>query len=69
MLAHEIGILWAPTGMKWDIIEYISLRDTYQSVKVEHQRPARILQPLKILEWKWEEIGMDFMVVLCHTWF
>jgi hypothetical protein len=39
-------------GMKRDIIEYISLCDTYQRVKVEHKRPARLLQPLKIPEWK-----------------
>jgi hypothetical protein len=36
-------------------------------VKVEHQRPVRLLQPLKILEWKWEEIGMDFVVRLPRT--
>jgi hypothetical protein len=36
-------------------------------VKAEHQRPTRLLQPLKILEWKWEEIGMDFIVGLPHT--
>jgi hypothetical protein len=39
-------------GRKWDIAEYVSLCDTYQRGKVEHQRPARLLQPLKILEWK-----------------
>jgi hypothetical protein len=32
-----------------------------QQVKVEHQRPARPLQPLQIPEWKWEMITMDFM--------
>nr|CAE04799.1 OSJNBb0018J12.12 [Oryza sativa Japonica Group] len=35
-----------------------------QRVKAEHQRPAGLLQPLQIPEWKWEEIGMDFITVL-----
>jgi hypothetical protein len=51
-------------GMKRDLAEYVSLCDTYQRVKAEHQRPVGLLQPLKILEWKWEEIGMDFIVRL-----
>jgi hypothetical protein len=54
-------------GMKRDIAEYVSLCDTCQQVKAEHQRPAGLLQPLKILEWKWDEIGMDFIVGLPHT--
>jgi hypothetical protein len=53
--------------MKRDIAEYVSLCDTCQRVKAEHQRPAGLLQPLKILEWKWEEIGMDFIVGLPCT--
>jgi hypothetical protein len=53
--------------MKRDIAEYVSLCDTCQWVKAEHQRPARLLQPLKISEWKWEEIRMDFIVGLPHT--
>jgi hypothetical protein len=48
-------------------VEYVALCNTYQRVKAEHQRPARLLQPLKILEWKWEEIGMDFIVGLPRT--
>jgi hypothetical protein len=43
------------------------LCDTYQRVKAEHQRPARLLQHLKIPEWKWEEIGMYFIVGLPRT--
>jgi hypothetical protein len=30
--------------------------DVCQRVKAEHQRPARLLYPLRIPEWKWEEI-------------
>jgi hypothetical protein len=54
-------------GMKRDIVEYVSLCDTCQRVKAEHQRPAGLLQPLKIPEWKWEEIRMDFIVGLPRT--
>jgi hypothetical protein len=53
--------------MKQDEVEYVALCDTCQQVKVEHQRPAELLQPLKIPEWKWEEIGMDFIVGLPRT--
>jgi hypothetical protein len=59
-------------GMKRDVTEYVALCDTCQRVKAEHQRAAGLLQPLKIPEWKWEEIRMDFIVRLprtCHTRF
>jgi transposase InsO family protein len=36
-------------------------------VKDKHQRPAGLLQPMKIPEWKWEEVGMDFIVGLPCT--
>ena len=45
----------------------VSLCDTCQRVKGEHQRPVGLLQPMKIPEWKWEEVGMDFTVGLPHT--
>jgi hypothetical protein len=53
--------------MKWDVTEYVALCDTSQRVKAEHQRLAGLLQPLKILEWKWEEIGIYFIVGLPRT--
>jgi transposase InsO family protein len=43
------------------------MRDVCQRVKTEHQRPAGLLHPLKISDWKWEEIGMDFIVGLPRT--
>jgi hypothetical protein len=47
--------------MKREVTEYVALRDTCQKVKAELQRPAGLLQPLKIPEWKLEEIRMDFI--------
>ena len=54
-------------GLKRDMAEYVALCDTCQRVKAEHQRPAGLLQPMKIPKWKWDEVGMDFMVSLPHT--
>ncbi|WVZ70514.1 hypothetical protein U9M48_019175 [Paspalum notatum var. saurae] len=54
-------------GMKRAVAEYVAVCDTCQRVKAEHQRPAGLLQPLKIPEWKWEEISMDFIVGLPKT--
>ncbi|WVZ70635.1 hypothetical protein U9M48_019283 [Paspalum notatum var. saurae] len=54
-------------GMKRAMAEYVAVCDTCQRVKAEHQRPVGLLQPLKIPEWKWEEISMDFIVGLPRT--
>ena len=54
-------------GLKRDVAEYVALCDTCQRVKAEHQRPAGLLQPMKIPEWKWEKVGMDFIVGLPRT--
>jgi hypothetical protein len=51
-------------GMQRDIAFFIARCDVCQKVKAEHQRPAGLLQPLKIPEWKWDEIGMDFITGL-----
>jgi transposase InsO family protein len=50
--------------MKTTITEYVALCDNCQRVKAERQRPIGLLQPLKIPQWKWEEISIDFIVRL-----
>jgi hypothetical protein len=47
-------------GLKRDV----AMCDVCQIVKAEHQRPDGLLHPLNIPKWKWEEIGMDFIVGL-----
>ncbi|WVZ50700.1 hypothetical protein U9M48_001932 [Paspalum notatum var. saurae] len=54
-------------GMKREVAEYVALCDVCQRVKAKHQKPAGLLQPLKIPEWKWEEIGMNFIVGIPRT--
>jgi hypothetical protein len=54
-------------GMKREIAEYVVVCDSCQRIKAEHQRPARLLQILQIPQWKWDEIGMDFIVGLPRT--
>jgi hypothetical protein len=54
-------------GMKREIAEYVVVCDSCQRIKSEHQRPASLLQPLQIPQWKWDEIRMDFIVGLPRT--
>jgi len=53
--------------MKKGIAEYVAVCDVFQRVKAEHQKPAGLLQPLPIPEWKWDKIGMDFITGLPRT--
>jgi hypothetical protein len=53
--------------MKREITQYVARCDSCHRIKGEHQRPAGLLQPLQIPQWKWDEIGMDFIVGLPHT--
>jgi hypothetical protein len=54
-------------GMKKDIADYLTKCLECQHVKVEHRNPSELLQPLPILEWKWETISMDFITGLTKS--
>jgi hypothetical protein len=54
-------------SMKREIAEYIALYDVCSRVKGEHQKPAGLLQPLPIPDWKWDKVGMDFIMGLPRT--
>ena len=44
-----------------------SRSDVCQRVKAEHQKPAELLQPMPIPEWKWDKLGMDFITGFPRT--
>ena len=50
--------------MKREIAEYVTKCDVCRRVKAEYQRPAGTLRPIAIPEWKWDEVGMDFITGL-----
>jgi hypothetical protein len=54
-------------GLKRDVAAHVVVCDVCQRVKAEHHMPAGLLHPLKVPKWKWEEIGMDFIVGLPRT--
>ena len=47
--------------MKCDVASFIASCLTCQQVKVEHRRPAGLLQPLPVVGWKWEHMTMDLV--------
>ena len=49
------------TRMKREIAQFVNECDVCRRVKAEHQRPAGLLQPLPIPEWKFDHIEMDFV--------
>jgi hypothetical protein len=54
-------------GMKREITEYVAICDSCQRIKAEHQRATGLVLPLQIPQWKWDEIGMYFIVGLPQT--
>ena len=64
---HDLHRQYYWSGMKQQVEDFIHRCLMCQQVKVEHQRPTRLLQPLEVVEWKWEHITMDFVTHLPWT--
>ncbi|KAL0537055.1 hypothetical protein IC582_026023 [Cucumis melo] len=54
-------------NMKREVAEFVSKCFVCQQVKAPRQKPAGLLQPLSIPEWKWENVSMDFITGLPRT--
>ncbi|KAL0545083.1 hypothetical protein IC582_020224 [Cucumis melo] len=54
-------------NMKREVAEFVSRCLVCQQFKAPRQKPAGLLQPLSIPEWKWENVSMDFITGLPRT--
>ena len=53
--------------MKMETVWYVERCLTCRMVKAKHQRPYRMLQPLEVSLWKWEQITMNFITKSSKT--
>ena len=65
---QDLKVLYWWSGMKIDVLEFVTQCLVCQKVKVENQVFSGLLQPIRIPEWKWDQITMDFVVGLPLTW-
>ena len=49
---HDLRRQYYWSEMKRHVVDFFRRCLTWQQVKAEHQRPAGLLQPLEIAEWK-----------------
>jgi len=64
---HDLKKLFWWSGLKRDVAQFVYACLTCQKSKVEHQKPAGMLTPLDVPEWKWDSISMDFVTSLPNT--
>ena len=55
------------SGMKRHVGDFVRRCLTCQQVEAEHQKPAGLLQPLEVAEWKWEHVTIDFVTHFPRT--
>ncbi|XP_017644397.1 uncharacterized protein LOC108485049 [Gossypium arboreum] len=61
------SILQEVHRLRREVPDFVGKCLTCQKVKVEHQLPSRLLQPVKIPLWKWVRATMDFVSGLALT--
>ncbi|KAL0537309.1 hypothetical protein IC582_026286 [Cucumis melo] len=54
-------------NMKREVADFVSRCLVCLQVKALRQKPAGLLQPLGVPEWKWESVSMDFITGLPRT--
>lgn len=59
-------MFWWP-GTKKEVIKFVYFYLNFQKSKIEHHKPLGLMQPLIILEWKQDNISMDFVTSLPKT--
>jgi hypothetical protein len=64
---HDLKAQFWWAHKKCETARYVAECDMCQRVKADHMRLARLLQPLSIPAWNWEDISMDFIVGLPLT--
>jgi hypothetical protein len=64
---HDLRQQFWWTRMKREVARYVSECDTYRKVNADYMKPGGLLQLLSILEWKWDDISIDFIVGLPLT--
>lgn len=67
MMYKNLKVYFWWNGIKGDIRRCVAQCLTCQQVKAEHQVSVGKLQSLLVLEWKWDQITMDFVVGLPRT--
>jgi len=64
---HDLKKLFWWSELKRDVAQFVYACLICQKSKVEHQKPAGLLTPLDVPEWKWDSISMDFVTSLPNT--
>jgi hypothetical protein len=64
---HDLRKKFWWTRLKQETPHYVLECDTCQKVKADYMKPGGLLQPLSILDWKWDDISMNFIVGLPMT--